>query len=1144
MKKILFTLMLLLCTTAGWALPDQDEQGYYLVSNLQELKDAVNATKDSQGKSTSKIKLTNNIYLDGMQNTLCTTFAGEIDGSFTVRNNNGIDVTLKNMIFGSTLGDEETRKKCSYLFTYLEDATIKNVAFYNIRIESDDRDNMGVIASTATNTTFEQVSLEKCSIFTDENNAGAVVGQAKNCKFFVVFANSCDITVDGIRAGGFVGYSENNQYAFGGASLGTAVFADGNNATNGGWSGGIAGYSKNDVFYFMANLALVGADQNFVGGYAGESEGSNFVRCQNSGAVLQIDEEDDDPEESFRAIHKKMLEEINKKNSTTTVDAGLDVDTKIFACMLNVGGNLDLISTLDLQAAPQTRMVDVGLSLVERLFEPVAEVAVNVDWSALSAVLTENVGGGGIAIGGGEVAIGGGEAAAAASSTGLSMAGACAIGATVAVAIIATAIAIYIFNGDDEVGGICGKATDGLFEQCTNNATLSCRDDNCGGIVGLGIGVTINNCLNTGQIIWDEKVCSGSILGQSKANGSKKCKVTNCFSNEALHIVGNNGVSEGMDDASGNNYRPRRSDGEDSNWEMLIPAFKPDLTGQKIGYWLNNGVENRRAGIAPWRYTPNSLAGLPDYPVLDPSRNEITLESLRHVEISSAADLLAFADEVNNRGEQFKVGILTADIVIPAGTKWTPIGKNEDNKHFRGIFDGQGHTISGLEVEINSEDQGAGLFGTIHSNAIIRNVIVDNTCKITNNGVGGAAGIVGRLNTKWYWSEALIENCASYASVNALKHAGGILGRVFTGENNGPSVRVYVENCYNMGTITAGDGDSGLLCGYTKDHGYVSNCWSGGKLKMSDPNYQYWPFSTVNNENDRKIECLVGYNTKHHVENCFVIDPDINVDHYDYRTDYALSLQDGVTVIEAAKLATGEFTYMLNGNTNDVTKPLGWQQELGVDDMPKMGNKGVYHTRSISNTIGTVCLPYALKSDDAIRYYTFSELSEANGEIKLNFVYADSLIAGTPAIFVAESTAEPLTFSGVGKGWADSPVAPTSAAWNFTGTYEECVFTGDAAKTIYYVSGGKIKHGTKATIAPYRAYFEGPNIDELISNGSAPVRVRIVVNGEEGETSALELVYDYENHNDNRSYTLFGTEAGEGYRGIVIRGGKKVIVNN
>ncbi len=242
------------------------------------------------------------------------------------------------------------------------------------------------------------------------------------------------------------------------------------------------------------------------------------------------------------------------------------------------------------------------------------------------------------------------------------------------------------------------------------------------------------------------------------------------------------------------------------------------------------------------------------------------------------------------------------------------------------------------------------------------------------------------------------------------------------------------------------------------------------------------------------------------------------------------------TKTTAAKIESGEICALLGAN---------WEQNIGIDAYPSPtgSKKGIYHTRTVSNQYGTVCLPFALKSDDAIRYYTFNESSDANGETKLNFDYAETVAPGTPVLFKVAETGD-VTFSGGGEGWAASPVAPASATWNFTGTYEECIFEGDAAKTIYYVSGGKIKHGTKATIAPYRAYFSGPSIDELTSNASAPARVRIVIDGEEGETSALEFVYDYENHNDNRSYTLFGTEAGEGYRGIVIRGGKKVIVNN
>lgn len=313
MKKILFTLMLLLCATAGWALPYQDENGYYLVSNLQELKDAVNATKDSNGKSTSKIKLTDNIYLNGMAGTLCTTFAGEIDGSYPTTDKEGKDIVGFRYIFGCGEGDKDKEvkprdKACSYLFTYMDGAKIKNVGFYAIRIESEDRDNMGVIASQAKSTTFQTVLVDSCSIFTNMDKAGAIVGLANNCTFKAVVVRQCDVTVDGVKAGGLVGDSEGNKFIGCAVSAGSAVFADGTNWGNHGWSGGLVGYSKNDEFSNCINMALVGADQQHVGGFAGESVGSDFFQCVNGGFAANIDEDD------FRDVHKEIIDYLKKSS--------------------------------------------------------------------------------------------------------------------------------------------------------------------------------------------------------------------------------------------------------------------------------------------------------------------------------------------------------------------------------------------------------------------------------------------------------------------------------------------------------------------------------------------------------------------------------------------------------------------------------------------------------------------------------------------------------------------------------------------------------------------------------------------------------------------------------------------------------------
>ncbi|MCQ2222900.1 MAG: hypothetical protein MJZ35_03815 [Bacteroidaceae bacterium] len=1111
MKKILFSLMLLLWVTAGMALPNQDENGYYLVSNLQELKDAVNATKDGNGKSTSKIKLTDNIYLNGMASTLCTTFAGEIDASYTVKNNSGEDVYLKHLIFSSTPGDEETRKKCSYLFSSLDGATIKNVAFYNIRVESSDRDNIGVIASMATNTTFEQVTLEKCSIFTDENNAGALAGQATSCKFYAVFVNSCSVTVDGVRAGGFVGYSENNKYCYGGSSLGTAVFADGNNATNAGWSGGIAGYSKNDSFFYMVNLALVGADQNFVGGYAGESEGSNFVRCQNSGAVLQIDEEDSDPDESFRALHQNMLKYISDHKSEWTLGDGVNQNTKLLACALNVAGDLEVKDILDLPTRPVTRVagfIDIGLHLLN--FEEVGTavgVFENLELGA-SGLLDTAMAAEGVA----------------STGAGLSMTAVCGIAAAVAVAVAATAIAIYIYNGDDEVGGICGKATGGFFEQCTNNATLSCRDDNCGGIVGLGKGVTINNCLNTGQIIWDEKVCSGSILGQAEANGSKKCKVTNCLSLTELQIVGTNDVSKGMDPASGNNYCIDRS----IVWQDIVDWQK--LSSGIVTYWLNNGIENREHGLTPWRQN----IGSDSCPLLDTTHDIVTRDMFFDMEIGTVDQLREFAEMVNF-GNVYTNAKLVADIDM-TNEWWTPIGYDEWGHRFCGIFDGQGHTIKGLTYK--SDERPAGLFGCVTTNAEIRNVIIGEGSEFSNS-YEGAGAIVGRVHYDWTCGDVIIENCGSYANVSGKKHAGGILGRVSTGEES-DGLKVYINNCFSHGIITAYDGNSGLISGYMKDHGYVTNCWSNAYLRRTEER-NTWPYGCEYDIN----ECFVGYNRKLNISNCFITDASTHIDRY---SEYPL--QSGVTDVTSDELAIGKVTYSLNKSNATNKKELIWQQNIGNDGSPTFGNKGLYHSRSrkVGNQYGTVCLPFRVQSNDKINYYDHKyNLDNIDSEgVTLGFKYEEDYIGqGQAVLYRVHDDSPSVCFECADQTWfEDKPQNTRFSEWDMFGTYEQMTLTEDSepsSKEVYYLSGDMIHNARKTNIAPYHAYIIGPNIDTLKAAGAKAIQ--IVLEDEDGMTTALEMVGEdlVPAQHTGKAYSIMGTEVDESYRGIVIKNGKKVV---
>lgn len=1073
--------------TAAWAGTGSDglnlpvnEDGYIEVRTGDELVRAI------RNDNSAKIRLAVDSINVGGLGQICETFSGQIvGGHMDFDPKTGERIIVPHAIYGQR---GQGKGADSPLFDKLLAAHIENVAFMNFRVEvnDDSNDNLGVVATIAVNTTFKNVSTVGVSVFCNNNNAGSIVGVASNCTFDNVKAVASEVTVDGRYAGGIVGYSYFCKFNSCATNLYTHVFADGK-VTDAAYAGGISGYSMGDQFYDCRNYGWVGGDEDKVGGIVGASMSSNFILCLNKGVVLQASEEN-----FVKAINDAL-----------------------------------------------TQMVAYGDNWVF--------------WGVLS---------GGIVMGTGAIV---------AIAAGFSVAWpVLAVGAVIWLGACITNI---VLTQHDELGGIAGHAEDGYFEQCANEGFYNAVDKECGGIVGWGSSLTINNCYSlreAGGINNIKKTKKGetnaSIIGYAK-----DCLITNNFAIGANRVIGK---VEDMKPASGNNYYVCDSttikgttyvgggnaglagggpgeyiivdfEIESSDYEMRATT-KQMMSGQ-LAYWLNNLHTNeaptrwfneehpdKQLALRPWR---QNLTGEKDsIPTYDQTHDAVRIADITTLtHITNAEGLAAYAQRVND-GDQFACAVLDNDITLSG--KWTPIGHNDDHKHFRGIFDGQGHTISGLKVEMNKEEDGAGLFGAVHNNAVIRNVTVDSTSVVTNNGIGGAAGIVGLVYTKWIWSDMIIEHCGNYASVNADKHAGGILGRVMTGANNGPSVNVHINQCYNMGTITAENGNSGLLCGYTKDHAHVSNSWSGGQLRNGE-NKGIWPYSIENDDNHPVAECLVGFNKKFDLHNCYIVNPKDNVDQYEkFKAQYPL--QAGVTIVSDEDVANGNLTLMLNGNTNDASKSYTWQQNLGTDSIPVFGNKGVYHARTVSNEYGTVCLPYALKSDEAISYYTFNESSDANGEITLNFDYAENVAPGTPVLFRVAETGD-IVIRDANDGWAASPVAPASAAWNFTGTYEQCNFTGNATKTIYYVSNGAIRHSSnKVTIAPYRAYFVGPNIETL--TGSNAKHVRIVIDDIDGGAMSLPLVVEDRISGQNgKSYTLYGTEAGQGYRGIMIRDGKKVM---
>ena len=159
--------------------------------------------------------------------------------------------------------------------------------------------------------------------------------------------------------------------------------------------------------------------------------------------------------------------------------------------------------------------------------------------------------------------------------------------------------------------------------------------------------------------------------------------------------------------------------------------------------------------------------------------------------IRSAEELEYFAQLVNN-GNAFAGGVVTLardiDLSAVCGEgigNWTPIGKyvsSRSKKPFSGTFDGQGHTISGLYINLSNRSGNLyqGLFGYC-SGGIVQNLIVTGSVAVTGStgpSIQYVAGIVG-----YGANSSAVKNCGFYGTINVANSSGpctnkngGVLG--------------------------------------------------------------------------------------------------------------------------------------------------------------------------------------------------------------------------------------------------------------------------------------------------------------------------------------------------------------------------------
>ena len=125
-----------------------------------------------------------------------------------------------------------------------------------------------------------------------------------------------------------------------------------------------------------------------------------------------------------------------------------------------------------------------------------------------------------------------------------------------------------------------------------------------------------------------------------------------------------------------------------------------------------------------------------------------------------------------------------------SGQEFTAIGTL--NSPFKGVFDGDGHTVSNLEL-INIDSDHQGLFGVVNDGTV-KNVDLENVNISGRSWIGGIAG----------YTNGVIENCIVSGSVRGSFAVGGIAGDLYG----------RVAECINRANISGSTQIVGGIAGY------------------------------------------------------------------------------------------------------------------------------------------------------------------------------------------------------------------------------------------------------------------------------------------------------------------------------------------
>ncbi len=358
-------------------------------------------------------------------------------------------------------------------------------------------------------------------------------------------------------------------------------------------------------------------------------------------------------------------------------------------------------------------------------------------------------------------------------------------------------------SGWDECGAFVGCMKNGTLNitNCLFTGSITASSSNNGGFIGYRDGGTsiLTNCLSTGTFNY-----TGG--GNDFTRGTT---VTNCYYSGTFNGSANN-ITQVTDEqlASGQITYKLQGKQDDLFWTQTLGTDEQPM----LALFAIDGLRVYRASIDSYTNDPNETI--------------LPVDADGYYQIASLDDWKTVSMLVADGEEEAKVR-MTADIDL--GDDQTRIGNpnaEELTNYFKGIFDGQGHTLTIHLVQNGPQGYNTAPFPNI-SCATIKNVHFDGT--ITND-CNTQPSIVGNCRYGTSYLENIWSSVTTTSNSNSEWTEAAPFVSCVDGYKQG---HLVMSDCLFTGAIQGTPTYAGAFIGWVNSGGSasISNCLSTGTFQ-------------------------------------------------------------------------------------------------------------------------------------------------------------------------------------------------------------------------------------------------------------------------------------------------------------------------